>query len=251
MFLENLGIDAADPVRLGRFWEAALGTTALTVEPDLYETRLVIDGEAYLDLCFARVPQPPDAPLRLHLDLRGGAQQAEVAERLRGLGASDLDIGQGQVPWIVLADVEGTAFCVMEEREELTGTGPLAALPLDSADPERDGDFWAWLTGWTDMPGTAPRTLRHPSGRGPLLELVPEPASKRAGAKNPIHLDVRLEAGDDAEAVTAQIEERGGRELHPDWGDLPWRVHQDPSGNEFCVLPASTATDAPEAGTAS
>ena len=25
MFLENLGIDALDPQRLGRFWEAALG----------------------------------------------------------------------------------------------------------------------------------------------------------------------------------------------------------------------------------
>ena len=35
MCLENLGMEAADPVRLGRFWEAALGTTALTVEPDL------------------------------------------------------------------------------------------------------------------------------------------------------------------------------------------------------------------------
>lgn len=103
MFLENLGIDATDPVRLGRFWEAALGTTVLTVEPDLYETRLVIDGESYLDL------------------------------------------GQGEVPWTVLADVEGTAFRVREEREEL--------------------------------PGTAPRTLRHPSGRGPLLELLPAPVA--------------------------------------------------------------------------
>lgn len=58
MFLENLGIDAIDPLRLGRFWEAALGTTSLTVEPDIVETRLTISGQAYLDLCFARVPAP-------------------------------------------------------------------------------------------------------------------------------------------------------------------------------------------------
>lgn len=245
MFLENLGIDATDPVRLGRFWAAALGTAPLTVQPDLYETRLVIEGEAYLDLCFAQVPERPTAPRRLHLDLRGGAQQVAVAERLRGLGATDLDIGQRDVPWTVLADVEGAAFCVREEREEVTDTGPIAALPLDSADPERDGDFWAWLTGWVDVPGAAPCTLRHPSGHGPLLELFPEPAPKQPGAKNPIHLDVRLEAGDDAEKITAEIEERGGRELHPDWGDLPWRVYQDPSGNEFCVLPAPATPAAP------
>ena len=64
----------------------------------------------------------------------------------------------------------------------------------------------------------------------------------RAGAqgpgKNRMHLDVRLEPGDDADEVARGIAERGGRELHPDWGDLPWRFFADPSGNEFCVLPA-------------
>lgn len=241
MFLENLGIDALDPLRLGRFWEAALGTTSLTAEPDIFETRLDIDGTAYLDLCFARVPAPNEAPQRLRLDLRGGPQQAEVVERLRGLGARDLDIGQGEVPWTVLADVEGGAFCVREEREAYAGTGPLAALPLDSADPERDAEFWAWLSGWAPTTGAGMPTLRHRSGRGPLLELCEEPAPKRAGVKNPIHLDVRLEPGDDPDEVAAGIERRGGREMHPDWGILPWRVYQDPSGNDFCVLPAPSA----------
>lgn len=239
MFLENLGIDALDPRRLGRFWEAALGTTTLTDEPEIFETRLDIDGEAYLDLCFAPVPEQERSPQRLHLDLLGGPAQQEIAQRLRELGARDLDIGQGEVPWIVLGDVEGGAFCVMEEREAYSGTGPLAALPLDSADPERDAEFWAWLSGWTPSPGVAPRTLRHPSGRGPLLELCPEPAPKQPGAKNPIHLDVRLEAGDDPDEVAAGIAERGGAEFFPDWGELPWRVFRDPSGNEFCVLPAA------------
>ena len=192
MFLENLGIDADDPIRRGRFWEAALGTAALTVEPDIYETRLGLDGEAYLDLCFVRVPEHPTSPLRVHLDLRGGEDQQEVAERLRGLGASDLDIGQGDVPWIVLGDVEAAALCVMEEREEYADTGPLAALPLDVADPQREGDFWAWLTGWVPVPGVPEpwAALRHPSQRGPLLELCPEQGPKGA-EKNRMHLDVR------------------------------------------------------------
>lgn len=237
MYLENLVLDAVDPARLGRFWEAVVGGTPLTDEPDAYETRLEIAGGPVLDLCFQRVPDPPAEPLRLHLDLLGGVRQAEEAERILALGATRLDVGQGDVPWVVLADPEGNPFCVMEERAVYVDTGPIAALPLDSADPKRDAEFWSWLTGWTSSPGVAPYSLRHPSRRGPLLELCPEPAAKREG-KNRLHLDVRLESGDDGNAVAAGILARGGRELHPEWGDLPWRVFQDPSGNEFCVLPA-------------
>jgi hypothetical protein len=194
MFLENLVMDAAEPQRLGRFWEAALGGERLTDEPEGFETRLRIEGGPVLDLCLQRVPEPATEPPRLHLDLLGGSRQTEVVERLIGLGARPLDIGQGNVPWVVLADPEGNPCCVMEERAAYTGTGPIAALPLDSADPDRDAEFWAWLTGWTDAPGAAPRTLRHPSRRGPLLELCAEPAPKGT-AKNRLHLDVWLTSG--------------------------------------------------------
>jgi Glyoxalase-like domain len=189
-----------------------------------------------LDVCFQRVPDPPSGQPRLHLDLLGGARQTQEVERLLGLGARHLDIGQRDVPWVVLSDPEGNPCCVMEDRAAYTGTGPLAALPLDSADPGRDAEFWARLTGWIVAVGVAPGTLRHPSLRGPLLELCPEPAAK-AATKNRLHLDIRLESGDEPDEVAAGIAERGGRELHPDWGELPWRVYQDPSGNEFCVLP--------------
>jgi hypothetical protein len=237
MYLENLVFDAVEPQRLGRFWEAAVGGVRLTDEPDGFETRLTIEGGPVLDLCFQRVPEPPADPVRLHLDLAGGARQAEEVDRLIGLGARPLDIGQGDdVPWTVLADPEGNPCCVMQDRPVFAGTGPIAALPLDSADPDRDAEFWSWLTGWTPV---APRTLRHPSLLGPFLGLCPEPTPKGT-AKNRLHLDVRLEAADDADDVAAHITERGGRELHPGWGDLPWRHYADPSGNEFCVLPASS-----------
>ncbi|MBB5832432.1 VOC family protein [Brachybacterium aquaticum] len=238
MFLENLVLDAADPLRVGRFWAAALGARPLTVTPELYEARLELGDGCSLDLCIPQVPEVTTSPLRLHMDLLGGPRQQEIAERLRGLGAADLDIGQQDVAWIVLGDPEQLPFCVMEERSAYTGTGPIAALPLDSADVDRDAAFWARLTGWTDAPGVAPRTLRHPSGHGPLLELCPEPAPKQPGEKNRVHLDVRLEAGEDPDAAAALVAELGGRELAHDWGALPWRVYQDPSGNEFCILPA-------------
>lgn len=241
MRLETITIDAINPVRVADFWEAALGTERQTTTLDLIETRLSIPDGPWFDICIPQVPTPAEEPLRLHLDLLGGADQAAVVDRLLTLGARHLDVGQGPVPWVVLADVEDNPFCVMEERAEYVDTGPIAALPLDSADPERDADFWSWLTGWVDVAGSAARSLRHPSLRGPLLELCPEPEAK-GESKNRMHLDVRPEAGDDPEAVSAGIIERGGRELGLEWGDLPWRVFVDPSGNEFCMLASESRT---------
>ncbi len=241
MQLENLVFDALDPQVLGGFWEAVIGTERITDAPDIVETRWTVHGDFWLDLCFQQVTEPPSAPPRLHLDLSGGSRQTEVVERLLGLGASHADIGQRDVPWVVLADPEGNPFCVMEHRPEYDGNGPVAAMPLDSADPDRDLALWSWLTGWTEVPGSVPHCLQHPSGHGPLLELCHE-SNPPSGVKNRLHLDFRLEAGEDADEVEAGIIQRGGTPLNPDWGDLPWRSYDDPSGNVFCVLPSSSGS---------
>jgi catechol 2,3-dioxygenase-like lactoylglutathione lyase family enzyme len=55
---------------------------------------------------------------RLHFDLApaaDGDQHAEV-ERLVSLGATRVDIGQGDVSWVVLADPDGHEFCVLTPR---------------------------------------------------------------------------------------------------------------------------------------
>ncbi|WP_024874903.1 VOC family protein [Saccharomonospora piscinae] len=237
MRLENIIWDARDPRRLGAFWAAALNAEPQIDDPDHYEARLSFADGYFLDLCFQPVAEPSRAPARLHLDLAGGARQGEIVDRLLGLGATHADVGQGEVPWVVLADPEGNAFCVMEHRDAYAGAEPIAALPLDSADPERDAAFWAELTGWTRVGGPAAATLRHPSGTGPLLELCPEPEPKRG--KNRLHLDVRPDHADDP--VLGRLAELGARTVGPAAPDLPWTVFNDPSGNEFCVL-------APEAG---
>ncbi len=62
--------------------------------------------------------EPKTGKNRLHLDLApppGADQQAEV-ERLVGLGAKRIDIGQGDVPWVVMADPGGNEFCVLTPR---------------------------------------------------------------------------------------------------------------------------------------
>lgn len=239
MFVENVVFDATEPRTLGRFWEAALGTEQLTDDEAGYETRLAVPGGPVLDFCFQRVPEPTTGSQRLHLELHGGPEPAATVERLLALGAGR----------VVLADPAGNAFSVLTQRADGTASAaadragcPVVAMSLAVADPVRDAEFWAWLSGWVPTAGE-PTHLEHPSRRGPHLKFVPEREPKRTG-KNPIHLDARLEPADDADAVAAEIIARGGREFHPDWGDLPWRLFLDPSGNEFCVLAAPATSTA-------
>lgn len=232
--MENIVMQVRDPIATGAFWSAALGLADLTANADVYEGRLVLGDDVWLDLCLERVDVPPPPGWRLHLDLLGGPEQAAVVERLIGVGARPLDIGQGDVPWIVLADPDGNAFCVMEEREAYRDTGPIAALPLDSADPERDGALYAALTGWVRVDGVGPVSLRHPSLRGPLLELCPEPEPKRR--QNRTHLDVRPEPGGQRELVEIALAHGAIFAAEPWALGHPWVVLRDTSGNEFCVL---------------
>jgi predicted enzyme related to lactoylglutathione lyase len=63
---------------------------------------------------------PPVAPKngrnRLHWDLVASGDLAAEAERLIGLGARRLDVGQGEVDWVVLADPDDNEFCVLPAR---------------------------------------------------------------------------------------------------------------------------------------
>jgi len=68
------------------------------------------------DILFVRVPDEKITKNRLHFDLRPTDQAAQV-ERLIGIGARRVDIGQGEdVTWVVLADPEGNEFCVLAPR---------------------------------------------------------------------------------------------------------------------------------------
>lgn len=237
MRLENIVMQARDPQVTGRFWSAALGLRDMSAATsDDYEGRLWFGEDAWLDICIERVTEPPPPDWRLHLDLHGGGQQDEAVQRLTGLGATRVDIGQGDVPWVVLADPDGNAFCVMEERTAYRDTGPIAALPLDSADPARDAELYSALTGWVRAEGVGPVTLRHPSLRGPLLELCPEPVPK--ARQNRTHLDVRpTPDGPDHQGLVELALSLGATPATDDWAQgHPWTVMRDLSGNEFCVL---------------
>ena len=240
MYLENIAVDARDPGTVGRFWEALLGCTTLTDEPDAFETRMSVPGGPDLDLCFQRVAEPAPPDPRLHLDLAGGERQAEVVERALGLGARHLDIGQGDVPWVVLADPEGNPFCVMEHRPEYASSGPIAALPLDSADVERDTRFWSELSGWVredtgDAVGAAPPLRARAPARA-----VPRAAPQGCGQEPPAPRPPARDRRRPGRSSPAGSSSSAAASSTPDWGDLPWRVLADPSGNELCLLPART-----------
>ena len=106
-------VDCADPRAMARFWGAATDWTVHEVTDAGAVLRSAQGTGPYLELL--RVPGAHTAPGRVHLDLLpypGDDQAAEVA-RLKTLGATDLDLGQGDAGWICLSDPEGHEFCVL------------------------------------------------------------------------------------------------------------------------------------------
>ena len=72
-------------------------------------------------LSFVPVPEDKSVKNRLHIDLAPQLDddQGAMVESLIAMGASGVDIGQGdEVPWVVLADPEGNEFCVLSSRAQ-------------------------------------------------------------------------------------------------------------------------------------
>jgi hypothetical protein len=110
---EQTNIDAKDPVVLGRWWQQALRWVVVDEGPDVFEIRP--EPDRLPGLLFVSVPESKAGKNRLHLDFRPDDQEREV-DRLLALGATRVDIGQGEQPWVVLADPEGNEFCVLGPR---------------------------------------------------------------------------------------------------------------------------------------
>jgi hypothetical protein len=110
---EQTIVDSADPAVLGEWWRRALDWVVVNDDPEEYEIRPSPDRLP--GLLFVRVPEAKSVKNRLHLDFRPEAQEAEV-DRLVSLGATRVDIGQGEQTWVVLADPEGNEFCVLRSR---------------------------------------------------------------------------------------------------------------------------------------
>ncbi len=233
-------MSAQDDSALGRFWAEVLGWTVSSEEPGV--TNLEPEGFTYPDpsaICvdIIAVQEPKAVKNRVHIDLAttSAAHQADLIARLQALGATPADVGQGTVPWTVLADPEGNEFCVLEPRSAYRDTGPIAAVVADCADPRAMARFWSEAMDWTlhelDDDHAA---LRSAAGVGPYLEFLRTSDAKTV--KNRIHLDLRPYPGDDQAAEVARLRALGASTIDIGQGDVPWTVLADPEGNEFCVL---------------
>lgn len=116
LHINTLTIDCHDPHEQARFWSQAL-EWELILDPD-GDPMIVptLDRDALpgaFPILFLGAPGTKQAKNRLHLDLAPDDQLAEV-ERLERLGATRVDIGQKEVPWVVMADPEANEFCVLK-----------------------------------------------------------------------------------------------------------------------------------------
>jgi hypothetical protein len=112
--LWTIDIDAHDPRALGKWWAEALGWKIFYESDD--EVVVTTPDERFPGFNFLRVPDDKTVKNRLHLDFVPDDRDAEV-DRLVAMGATRVDIGQGDVTWVVLADPEGNEFCVLRARE--------------------------------------------------------------------------------------------------------------------------------------
>jgi predicted enzyme related to lactoylglutathione lyase len=237
----QVNFQAMDPSRLGRFWADAVGWEVVADGPD--EVNIEPAGFTYPDpsalvIDLVPVKAPKTVKNRIHLDLasRSAEHQAETARRLKALGAMPVDIGQGDVPWTVLADPEGNEFCVLDPRPLYQDTGPIGAVAVDCADPAEMARFWSAATDWTahDV-GESWAALRSASGVGPYLEFIRTADVKTV--QNRVHLDLRPYPGDDHAEEVERLRALGATDADiGQTGAEPWTVLADPEGNEFCVL---------------
>jgi predicted enzyme related to lactoylglutathione lyase len=113
-FLGELACDGSQAV--GHFWSDALGWPLVWDQDQETAIRSPHGGPK---ISWGGPPvRPKSGKNRLHLDLAppaGGDQQLEV-DRLISLGATRIDIGQGEVSWVVMADPDGNEFCVLTPR---------------------------------------------------------------------------------------------------------------------------------------
>ena len=114
--LTELVVDSHDPARLADFWAEVLGWTRTATYDDPVVEIASPHGDAPT-LVFVPVAEAKRTKNRIHLDVNpAGSEQAEELTRLLALGATRVDIGQGEQNWVVLADPEGNEFCLLRRR---------------------------------------------------------------------------------------------------------------------------------------
>jgi hypothetical protein len=194
MMLAGIVMDALDVEALERFWSQA--------------TRGLTGG---LQLRFTPTTAPKVGKNRLHLDLAGGPDGHAEVERLLALGATRLDIGQGDVPWEVLADPEGNEFCVLPQGQPgVLAERGLASICLDVAEDDcaEQFEFWRIRSGWSIAEQGLGYWRLRPAESSDFWFVMGPPAAPKTGRNR-----VRLEVHDPA-LHCGEFVDLAGNEFH-------------------------------------
>ena len=116
--VSHLTIDAADPHALARWWRDVLGLVLTSGSPgrgrrrDRHRTPPTAPRPGG---CSSRSPTPrsPRTACTPTCVLPTAPTSPRSSTASSSLGATRVDIGQGDVPWHVLADPEGNEFCLL------------------------------------------------------------------------------------------------------------------------------------------
>lgn len=207
--------DAEQPRVVARFWAEVLGWEVTVDRPGHAEVAAPDPDAPDVALTFLPAREPKSGKNRMHLDLstRSLEHQRAQVDRALALGARRVDIGQGTVPWSVLADPEGNEFCVLEPRPQYLDTGAVAAIVVDTHDPARLARFWSVAAGWPlthDEDHLA--ALRSPTQQGPWLEFPHNPDPARTPGR--LRLDLTTYTGDDLTTELTRLTAAGAVLLH-------------------------------------
>jgi hypothetical protein len=234
--LASLTWDAHEPLRLARFWAAAL-------EWEIFdETRgkaglMPTDGTGFT-FVFGPAAEGKVGANRIHLDLssRSVEDQHATVARLIDLGVSEIDIGQGRdAHHVVLADPEGNEFCILEPGNNFVSDASwVGSLTCDGS--RAVGHFWSAALGWPlvwDHDGET--AIRAPDGTRQFITWGGPPLAPKRG-KNRLHLDVAPPPDGDQSAEIARLLSLGAKRVDIGQGEVSWVVMADPDDNEFCIL---------------
>ena len=221
---------ASQPTGLARFWSGLLGWEL--VDDDM----LVPTDDTGFRLHFVVTEEPKVEPLRGHFDLTSGSlesQQRTVARALE-LGGRHCDVGQlPEEPHVVLADIEGNEFCVIEpENKFLADCGFVGALACDGT--QQVGYFWSAALGWPlvwDREGET--AIRSPHG-GPKITWGGSPLAIRNHGDR-LRFDLAPSADSDQATEVERLLALGAS-LTGDRTECQPVTLADPDGSRFCVL---------------
>ena len=120
-FIGALASDGSQQV--GYFWSQALGWPLVWDQDEETAIRSPRGGPK---ITWGGPPvNPKRGKNRLHFDLApaAGSDLWSEVDRLESLGATRIDIGQGDVAWVVMADPDGNEFCLLPSTDRPAQAG--------------------------------------------------------------------------------------------------------------------------------